>query len=99
MLQQFEKVSMVVPLSTRTERITVQDVPTNDQVMIAELEALVFHKADPGPQEDALGDGSYPYSSTILVDKIWGPSGNDWCCAGQSIAETAIRDLVGQYDL
>ena len=99
MLQEFEMVGMVVPLSTRTERITVQDVPTNDQIVITELEALVFHKADPGPQKDALGDGSYPYNAAILVDKIWGPNGGDWRTAVQSIASTAIRDLVGRYNL
>jgi regulator of protease activity HflC (stomatin/prohibitin superfamily) len=98
-LKPFERVGMVVPLYTRTEKVTIQKVATNDRIVLDEIEVLVFHKCDPGEKAEVLSDGAYEYNPSVLTSKIWSPNGGDWRNSVQSVAESAIRDLVGRYDL
>ena len=98
-LEPFERISMVVPLFTRTEKMTIEQVATKDKIMIDEFEILVFHKVDPGPEEDRIEDGQFMYNEDNIRKNIWNPGGSDWRNGVRSVAETATRDLVGQYDL
>jgi regulator of protease activity HflC (stomatin/prohibitin superfamily) len=98
-LQAFERISMVVPLSGRAERITVEQVATKDKVLIEEFAVLVFHKIDPGPEDERIQDGQFEYTEQKLFKDVWSPGGDDWRKTVQSIADGAVRDVVGRYDL
>jgi len=98
-LESHERVSMVVPLQTRSERVVVEQVVTKDRFWIEELELMVFHKVDQGPEEDQTENGQYPFSENILLTKVWTMSGGDWRGSIKAVSETAARDVVGRYDL
>lgn len=98
-LQPFEMISMIVPLQTLTERVTVPQVVTKDRVVLDDIEIFVFHMVDPGPEEQQIKDGQFAYNQEILCRDIWSVSGNDWREAVKSIASRAVRDVVGQYNL
>jgi regulator of protease activity HflC (stomatin/prohibitin superfamily) len=98
-LEPFERISMVVPLFLRTEKLTVEQVATKDKVLIQEFEILVFHKADTGPEEDRIQDGQFAYTTEKLLNDVWSPSGGDWRGGVRSVADTATRDVVGRYNL
>jgi len=98
-LQAFERISMVVPLFLRTEKLTVEQVATKDKVLIQEFEILVFHKADTGPEEERIQDGQFAYTREKLLNDVWSPNGGDWRGGVRSVAEGATRDVVGRYNL
>lgn len=98
-LKPFERISMVVPLSGRAEKMTVEQVATKDKVLIEEFDLLVFHKVDPGPEEERVTDGLFSYNEQKLLKVVWSPGGSDWAGAVRSISENALRDVVGRYDL
>ena len=98
-LKPFERISMVVPLQTRQEKVTVQEVATKDRIIIEEFDVLVFHKVDPGPEEDRIQDGLFAYNEEKLRKDVWKPDGGDWRGGVRSVAETATRDVVGRYNL
>jgi regulator of protease activity HflC (stomatin/prohibitin superfamily) len=98
-LKPFERISMIVPLQTRAEKITVEQVATKDKIMIEEFEVLVFHKVDPGPEEDRVQDGLFSYNEDNLKRNVWSPGGGDWRGGVKSVSESAVRDVVGRYDL
>jgi regulator of protease activity HflC (stomatin/prohibitin superfamily) len=98
-LKPFERISMVVPLFLRTEKLTVEQVATKDRVLIQEFEILVFHKVDAGPEEERIQDGQFAYTTEKLLNDVWSPSGGDWRGGVRSVADTATRDVVGRYNL
>ena len=98
-LEPFERVSMVVPLQTRSEHVVVEKVATKDRILIEEIEFWVFHKLDAGPEEEQTENGQYPFSEDILLKKVWTMSGGDWRGSIKAVSETAARDVVGRYDL
>ena len=98
-LKPFERISMVVPLFLRTEKMIVEQVATKDKVLIQEFELLVFHKADTGPEEERIQDGQFAYTTEKLLNDVWSPNGGDWRGGVRSVADTATRDVVGRYDL
>ena len=98
-LEPFERISMIVPLYARAEKITVEQVATKDRILLDEFEALVFHKIDPGPEDDRIQDGIFAYNEEKLKREVWSPSGGDWRNGVKSVADSAIRDVVGRYDL
>ncbi len=98
-LKPFERISMVVPLNGRAERITVEQVATKDKVLIEEFAVIVFHKVDPGPEEERIQDGQFAYTEQKLLDGVWSPGGADWRNTVKSIADGAVRDVVGRHDL
>jgi regulator of protease activity HflC (stomatin/prohibitin superfamily) len=98
-LEAFERVSMVVPLQARTEHVVVEQVATKDKVLIEKFEFWVFHRVDPGPEEEQTENGQYPFNENILLKKIWTMSGSDWRGSIKAVSETAARDVVGRYDL
>ncbi len=98
-LEPFERISMVVPLNGRAERITVEQVATKDKVLIEEFAVIVFHKIDPGSEDEQIQDGQFTYSEQKLFKDVWSPGGSDWRNTVKSIADGAVRDVVGRYDL
>jgi regulator of protease activity HflC (stomatin/prohibitin superfamily) len=98
-LEPFERVSMVVPLFGRNEKVTVEQVVTRDRVLIEEFEVLIFHRLDEGPEEEQIRDGQFAYNETILRRVVWSPGGGDWRGGVRSLGESAVRDVVGRYDL
>ncbi len=97
-LEPCERVSMVVPLFGRSEHVIVEQVPTRDRVMLEQIEVLIFHRIDAGPEEEHTRDGHFVYNETRLR-RMWSPHGGDWRNAVRSIGESAVRDIVGRYDL
>ena len=98
-LEPFERVSMVVSLATRGERVEVDHVATKDNVIIDRFECWVFHKVDPGPEEDQIRDDQFAYNETILRESVWSASGGDWRETVKNIASRVVRQVVGKYDL
>jgi regulator of protease activity HflC (stomatin/prohibitin superfamily) len=98
-LKTFERISMVVPLYTRAEKLVIEKVATKDKIIIEELELLVFHKADPGPEQERIKDGQFSYNEMNVRQNIWSPSGGDWRDGVCSVAETTTRDIVGRFNL
>ena len=98
-LDPFERISMVVPLYLRSERITVEQVATKDKILIEAFDVLVFHKVDPGPEEEQVKDGQASYSENHLINIVWKPSGGDPRGGVRSMTESAVRDVVGRYNL
>lgn len=98
-LEPFERISMVVPLNGRAERVTVENVATKDKVLIETVEVIVFHKIDPGPEDERVQDGLFAYAEQKLLDGVWSPGGGDWRNTVKSITDGAVRDVVGRYDL
>ncbi len=98
-LQPFERISMIVPLYARAEKITVEQVATKDKILVEEFEVLVFHRLDAGPEEDQVQDGIFAYNEQKLLREVWSPSGGDWRGGVKSASESAVRDVVGRFDL
>jgi len=98
-LKPFERLSMAAPLYTRTEHVVVEKVATKDKIMLEELELWVFHKVDPGPEEQQTENGRYPYNEENLFKNVWSPNGGDWRTSVQGVSDSAARDVVGRYDL
>jgi regulator of protease activity HflC (stomatin/prohibitin superfamily) len=98
-LAPFERISMVIPLFGRSEKVTVEQVITRDHILIDEFEALIFHRIDEGPEEDQIRDGQFAYNETILRRTVWSPGGGDWRGGVRSVGDSAVRDVVGRYDL
>jgi regulator of protease activity HflC (stomatin/prohibitin superfamily) len=98
-LEPFERISMVVPLYTRQEKVTVEQLATKDRIIIDEFNVLVFHKVDPGPPDQQTQDGLFAYNEERLRRVIWKPDGSDWRGGVRSVAETATRDVVGRFNL
>jgi regulator of protease activity HflC (stomatin/prohibitin superfamily) len=97
-LKAFERISMVVPLTGRAERITVEQVATKDKVLIEEFAVIVFHKIEPGSEDERIQDGQFAYNEQKVLG-AWSPDGGDWRNTVRSIADGAVRDVVGRYDL
>ena len=98
-LKPFERISMVVPLQTRQEKVTVEQVATRDHIIIEEFDILVFHKWDSGPEDGRIQDGMFAYNKQKLLKDVWKPDGSDWRGGVRSVAETATRDVVGRFGL
>jgi len=88
-----------VPLYTRQEKVTVEQLATKDKIIIDEFNVLVFHKVDPGPPDQLTQDGLFAYNEERLRRVIWKPDGSDWRGGVRSVAETATRDVVGRFNL
>jgi regulator of protease activity HflC (stomatin/prohibitin superfamily) len=104
-LKPFERISMVVPLQSRGEQITIEQIATKDKILIESLDVLVFHRADLGTEDDRGTESDRPqaglsaYSKNKLIKDIWSPGGGDWRNGVRSVTESAVRDAVGRYDL
>ncbi len=98
-LRSFERLSMVVPLQTRAERIFVEQVVTSEGIMIDQLEIWVFHTVALGPIEERTQDGQYEYNENILRTQIWSPSSNDWRETVKGITDRMARKVVPKYTL
>lgn len=98
LLEPFERISMVVPLYTRVEKLTIEKAVSKDRVIIEQVELLVFHRIDAGTGPIAR-DGQFTYNRQAILQKIWSPNGNDWRDSIRSIAESVARDMIGRYDL
>lgn len=98
-LKPFERVSMVIPLQTRAEKVLVDNVISNDGIMIEQLEIWVFHTVALGPVEERTVDGQFEYNETILRTNIWSPSANDWREAVRGISDRMARRVVPKYAL
>ncbi len=98
-LKAFERVSMVVPLHIRSEKLTIDQVATRDRVIIEEFEIQVFHKVNPGPEADRIQDGQFSYNEDNIRQNVWNTAGADWRNSVASVANTATRDVVGRYTL
>jgi regulator of protease activity HflC (stomatin/prohibitin superfamily) len=98
-LDPFERISMVVPLYLRKDSVTVEQVATKDKILIEAFDVLVFHKVDRGPEEEQIKVGRASYSENHLIDIVWKPSGADPRGGVRSMTESAVRDVVGRYDL
>jgi len=98
-LESFERISMVVPLFGRNERVVVEQVPTRDRIMIEEFEVLIFHKVDAGPEDEQVKEGAFAYNEASLRRDVWSPGGGDWRGGVRSVGDSAVRDVVGRYDL
>ncbi|MBI5030676.1 MAG: hypothetical protein HZB51_09125 [Chloroflexi bacterium] len=96
-LQAFERVAMPVYLAPRSERIVVTDATTQDKGMLSEFSFLIFHRADPGDRSRV--SGQYCYDPSVILNKIWSPSGGDWRIAVKSMGASVARDLIAQYKL
>jgi regulator of protease activity HflC (stomatin/prohibitin superfamily) len=98
-LDPFERISMVVPLQLRNDKVTVEQVATKDKILIDEFNVLVFHKVDPGPEAEQVRDGQAVYNRDNLISNVWKPTGGDLRGGVRSMTESAVRDVVGRYNL
>ncbi len=98
-LEPFERISMIVPLYAHAEKITVEQVATKDKILVEEFEVLVFHRIDPGPEDEQIQDGIFSYNEQKLLKEVWSPGGGDWRGGVKSVSESAVRDVVGRFDL
>ncbi len=94
-LRPFERVSMVVPLTSLAERVSLSNVMTKDKIILDAFECWVFHKLDPGPEELQVQDGLFCYNEQILREKVWKASGKDWRETIQGISTRCIRHVIG----
>jgi WD40 repeat protein/regulator of protease activity HflC (stomatin/prohibitin superfamily) len=94
-LKPFERVSMVVYLSPRSEPVVVENVATQDKMMLDSFELMVFHKTDPG--ERTNWSGQIPFDPKLIIEKIWSPKGGDWREAVKGMSQSVVRDYVAQY--
>jgi len=98
-LKPFERVSMVVPLQARSDLITVKQVATKDKILIEEFDVLVFSRVDPGLENERVKNGQAAYDEEHLKKKVWKPGGGDPRGGVRSVTESAVRDVVGRYNL
>ena len=71
---------------------------TKDKVLIEEFAVIVFHKIEPGSEDERIQDGQFAYNEQKVLS-AWSPDGGDWRNTVRSIADGAVRDVVGRYDL
>jgi predicted nucleotide-binding protein len=96
----FERINMVIPLSQRTISIEIQNVLTEDRVLIMKIKLLAFTKLDEGDKSHANGD--FPFDDKVINNLVWSPKLGpvyDWSGAVKSVADTASRDLVARLML
>ncbi len=98
-LKPFERISMVVPLQTRQEKITVEQVATRDKIIIEEFDILVFHKVDPGRRRNESQMAYLPTTKRSCARTFGVRVGVIRVAAYRSVAETATRDVVGRFTL
>jgi regulator of protease activity HflC (stomatin/prohibitin superfamily) len=98
-LEPFERLSMVVPLQTRAERIFVEQLVTSEGLMIDQLEIWVFHTVALGSVEERTQDGQFQYNESILRTSVWSPSGNDWRETVRGITTRMAHRIVPRYSL
>ncbi len=96
-LQAFERISMVVPLTSRSESPEITNVVTRDQIVIPSIKLYVSHKADAGNKNTP--NGRYPYDKELILNKIWSPRGGDWRDSISRVAETATRNIAARHTL
>ena len=94
-LKAFERVSIVVPLYTRTEHVIVEQVMTRDRMPIQSFEFFVFHKADAGPEEERVRDRGLFFNRQIwprrygLRTEMTGATRSKPSVAGLSVMSSA----------
>ena len=98
-LRSFERLSMVVPLQTRAERIFVEQLVTSEGLVIDQLEIWVFHTVALGPVEERTQDGQFEYNESILRTKIWSPSATDWRETIRGVTARMAHKIVPRYTL
>lgn len=98
-LEPFERVSMIVPLVTRSESIELTVIETKDRAIIDKFEFTVFHKVHPGDKHQQIHDGPYVYNRAVLLNDVWSPDALDWRGLVRSVGLAAGRDVVGRYTL
>lgn len=100
-LGMFERVNTVIPLMPRSFQIDVENVITQDHVLIEKIRLQVFTRLDLGDQSHENGD--YPFDDKIINDKVWsprlGPEVYDWSGVVKSVTDTALRDLAARLML
>lgn len=99
MLKPFERISMVAPLTSRSEHIIVENVATREKVIVDEFEFWAYHKVDAGSTDQQVANGLISYNPNILVEKVWSPGGGDWKGAIRSVGLTVARDFIGRLTL
>lgn len=98
-LEPFERVSMIVPLVTRSEKIELNGIETKDRAIIDHFEFTVFHRVYPGDETQQIHDGPYIYNRTVLLNDVWSPNAMDWNTLVCSVSQAAGRDVIGRYTL
>ncbi|HSN73454.1 MAG TPA: SPFH domain-containing protein [Anaerolineae bacterium] len=98
-LRTFERVSMVVPLGSMAERVSVHNVITKDMVILDRFECWVFHKVDAGLEEMQVMDGQFSYNERTLLEKVWKANGKDWREAIQAISTRCMRHVIGDTEI
>lgn len=97
----FERVNTVIPLMPRSFQIEIENVITQDHVLIEKIKLQVFTRLDLGDQSHENGD--YPFDDKIINDKVWsprlGPEVYDWSGVVKSVTDTALRDLAARLML
>lgn len=103
-LKPFERVNLVVYLALLSEHFDVEHVVTKDKVVIEKMEMYIYHKVDSG--DKSRKNGMYPFDVRVILEKVWTPKGSanleksaNTGGAVRSVANTAVRDVVAQYDL
>jgi regulator of protease activity HflC (stomatin/prohibitin superfamily) len=100
-LGMFERINTIIPLAQRTVNIEVENVVTEDHVLVDKIRLLAFTRLDPGDKSHKNGD--YPFDDKVINDLVWspklGPEVYDWSSAVKSVADTAIRDMVARLKL
>jgi regulator of protease activity HflC (stomatin/prohibitin superfamily) len=98
-LKPFERVSMVVDLQVKADKIVVNDVATKDQVLIKEFVFWAFSKVDTGEESKQTPNGLFPFNEENILKNLWNAAGSDWRGGVRAVAETAARDVIGRYKL
>lgn len=100
-LGMFERVNTVIPLMPRSFPLEIENVITQDHVLIEKIKLQVFTRLDLGDQSHENGD--YPFDDKIINDKVWsprlGPEVYDWSGVVKSVTDTALRDLAARLML
>lgn len=100
-LGMFERVSLVVPLIPRSIPLEIENVVTQDRIVINKIKLTVFTRVDLGDRSHE--NGNYPFDDRIINDRIWspraGPEVYDWSGIVKSVADTALRDLAARLRL
>jgi len=94
-LEPFERPQMVFPLYLRPARVSVENALTKDGAAISKIDALVFHKMDPGSKNKDK-DGRYPFDDEKIM-LAWDPKGGDPAKSVEAIAASALRAVVAKH--
>ena len=89
---------MVVPLQTRQEKVTVEQLATRDHIIIEEFDVLVFHKWDSGP-EDGGSRMACLHTTSRSCSRM---SGSRMEVTGEveyGQWQRRLRDVVGRFGL